>query len=46
MTKQNIHGNIHAYTYILNLYDSIPQNSQTYSIKFLGMFDNTIGSGL
>ena len=45
MTKQSINGNTHGYTHILNLYDLIPQNGQTYRIKFLGMFDNTMGSG-
>ena len=46
MTEQNIHGNIHEYTYILNLSDLIPQNSQTQPIKFLVVFDNTMGSDL
>ena len=31
MAKQNIHGNIHAYTHISNLYDLIPQSSQIYN---------------
>ena len=37
MTKQNIYGNIHAYTHILNFSDLIPQNGQTHPIKLLGM---------
>ena len=45
-TKQNVHENMHANAYILNLYDLIPHNSQTHPIKFLVVFDNTVGSGL